>query len=184
MARPSPACPPLQTEICEAVYADGRKARTLNWTKPQPYLVRAGTQYAKKKEKKRRGKRKKIWITSRRSCRGAYEWMTVRESGGGGERINSPVKERISRWGWKLRARLPSFDFFLHDRHHRNSRIESAITRSTNCEKLVDSRNRLKTMSQFSGFTIVLELCWPLMLDFCERETRERSFETFKSYTD
>ena len=56
-----------------------RKAWTLNWTKPQPYLVRAGTQYAKKKKRKRRGtggKEKNESLLA--GTGGAYEWMTVR----------------------------------------------------------------------------------------------------------
>lgn len=88
----SPFCPPLQTEICEAVCADGRKARTLNWTKPQPYLDDEGTQprlqYAKKKKGKKKekkgwgGRKKNMNHFSQelgRMCE--YEWMTVRQSG-------------------------------------------------------------------------------------------------------
>lgn len=63
---PLPFCPPLQTEICEAVCADGRKARTLNWTKPpQPLLGRRGYPASvaicqkKKKGKKEKGRRRR-----------------------------------------------------------------------------------------------------------------------------
>lgn len=91
---PLPFCPPLQTEICEAVCADGRKARTLNWTKPpQPLLGRRGYPASvaicqKKKRKKGKRKEKKRWsgrekkyeslLAGTRSRMCEHERMTVR----------------------------------------------------------------------------------------------------------
>lgn len=70
--------------------AASRKARTLNWTKPQPSLARA------RHSASVAICRKKIWITSHRNGGGAYEWRTVRE-GQKGKGIINVVKEWNSR---------------------------------------------------------------------------------------
>lgn len=103
----SPFCPPLQTEICEAVCADGRKARTLNWTKPPTLLGRRGypasVAICQKKKRKKEGEEEVGWEEKNMNhFSQELEDVRVREDDsttvwGGGERINSTVKERISR---------------------------------------------------------------------------------------
>lgn len=141
---PLPFCPPLQTEICEAVCADGRKARTLNWTKPpQPYLDDEGTQprlqYAKKKKKEKRKKEgeeevgwegKKIWITSRRNSVGCASGWQYDGSGVVEKELTARLKSEFLDEGGSSSTSVATV--CCSSSSCASSRIESAITWS-NC---------------------------------------------------
>ena len=109
-----------------------------------------GRNMPKKKEKKRRGERKKKYESLLAGTAG------VRTSGWQCASPERVEKELTARSKSEFLDEGGSLEFehvcrrstssSRHDRHRRNSRIESAITRSTNCVKLVDSRNRSKTM--------------------------------------